>query len=76
MAEKPEEAPGLDPFLLKALVCPACHAALSQVSDGLQCRNPDCRRRYPVREGIPVMLIDESEIIPPEEFRSAGLIDA
>ena len=75
MVEKPEEAPALDPILLEALVCPACHTALTQVRDSLQCRNPDCRRRYPVREGIPVMLIDESEVTSPGDFRAAGFSD-
>lgn len=50
--------------LLEILVCPADHGELAEerAADGserLACGR--CRRRYPVRDGIPVMLIDEAE---------------
>lgn len=68
-----ESSPGgsLDHKILRMLVCPACHAALYLVvgeQEALQCRNAECRRRYPVREGIPIMLIEEAEIISADEF--------
>ncbi len=49
--------------LFAILVCPVCKGALEQVEDGtgLVCRA--CRLRYPVRDGIPVMLADEAEKI-------------
>ncbi len=73
-----ESNPGgsLDPKVLEMLVCPACHANLYLVvgeEEALQCRNGECRRRYPVREGIPVMLIEEAEILAPEEFAKLPL---
>jgi uncharacterized protein YbaR (Trm112 family) len=48
----------LDKDLLDLLVCPACKAALIYDSgrDTLTCSQ--CRRIYPVREGIPILLID------------------
>jgi uncharacterized protein YbaR (Trm112 family) len=52
----------LNPDLLKVLACPACddRPAVEPVDDGafLQCTS--CKRKYPVKEGIPVMLIDEA----------------
>ena len=54
----------LDPALLAILVCPACHGDL-EVTDSeqrgreLACRG-ECRRAYPVRDGIPVLLVDEA----------------
>jgi uncharacterized protein YbaR (Trm112 family) len=50
----------LDPRLLEILVCPACHGEIHVVGEGsgLECRG--CGRVYPVRDGIPVMLIDEA----------------
>jgi uncharacterized protein YbaR (Trm112 family) len=50
----------IDPRLLEILVCPACHGDLRTVGadDGLECHS--CGRIYPVRDGIPVMLIDEA----------------
>jgi uncharacterized protein len=58
----------LDPELLSILVCPATHAPLVQVGDWLYSTDAATRRRYPIREGIPIMLIDESEIVDEGEF--------
>lgn len=50
----------IDPQLLEILICPACHGAISETTgaDGLECAK--CGRIYPVRDGIPVMLVDEA----------------
>jgi uncharacterized protein len=58
----------IDPELMSILVCPESHARLIQVGDWLYSTDPATRRRYPLREGLPIMLIDESEVISPEEF--------
>jgi uncharacterized protein len=52
----------VDPALLEILVCPECKAPVHIVKDGagLQCEK--CRRVYPVKDDIPVMLIDEATI--------------
>lgn len=52
---------GLDPLLLEILACPSeDHAPLDvdQARGLLVCR--ECGRGYPVRGGIPVMLLDEA----------------
>lgn len=48
--------------LAEILVCPACHGELDQDEDQslLICRA--CGLRYPVRDGIPVMLIEEATL--------------
>ena len=54
----------LAPQLLAILVCPKCKGALDyrkQVG-ALDCRA--CQLRYAVRDGIPVMLIDEATPLP------------
>jgi len=58
----------LDAELLSILVCPDCHAPLVQVGDWLYSTDPATRRRYPIREGIPIMLIDESDVVDEAEF--------
>jgi uncharacterized protein len=58
----------IDPELMSILVCPESHARLIQVGDWLYSTDPATRRRYPQRDGLPIMLIDESEVISPEEF--------
>jgi uncharacterized protein YbaR (Trm112 family) len=49
--------------LLDILACPQCKGKLTLIPDdsGLIC--PACRLRFPIREGIPVMLVDEAEEI-------------
>lgn len=48
--------------LLDILVCPLCKATLELKADssGLKCTK--CRRVYPIRDDIPVMLIDEARV--------------
>ena len=61
----------IDPELLKILACPACRSAVVELDDQILCAGKDCRRRYAVSEGIPVMLIDESTQLDPETWRQA-----
>jgi uncharacterized protein YbaR (Trm112 family) len=51
----------LSPQLLRILACPKCKGQLEYLEneDSLVCHT--CRLRYPVRDDIPVMLIDEAE---------------
>lgn len=62
-------ADAISPDLLDILVCPQSHAKLKQVGDWLYSTDAGTRRRYPIRNGIPVMLIDESEVVGDEEFK-------
>jgi uncharacterized protein YbaR (Trm112 family) len=50
----------LSPQLLEILVCPKCKGPLEyrEQDSALLCRT--CRLRFPVRDDIPVMLIDEA----------------
>jgi|TARA_B100000809_G_C15049348_1_gene498391 uncharacterized protein YbaR (Trm112 family) len=52
----------IDPELLEILACPKCKTAVVLVDNdsGLKCRT--CRRVYPIKDDIPVMLIDEARI--------------
>ncbi|MEA4943596.1 MAG: Trm112 family protein [Propionicimonas sp.] len=48
--------------VLEILVCPSCHTKLAWDYEAaeLQCTSAECGLAYPVREGIPVLLIDEA----------------
>ena len=48
--------------LLEILVCPACHAKVELKPDGSGLKCVECKRIYPIRDDIPVMLIDEATI--------------
>jgi uncharacterized protein YbaR (Trm112 family) len=52
----------LDERLLSLLCCPACRQAVRPLPDdsGLLCAV--CRRVYPIVDGIPVMLVEESRV--------------
>ena len=51
----------LAPQLLEILVCPKCKGALDYSIEQSALTCAACRLRYPVRDGIPIMLIDEAQ---------------
>ena len=57
--------------LLQIMECPVAHVPLVQVGDWLYSTDSETRRKYPIRDGIPIMLIEESETADPEEFKQA-----
>jgi uncharacterized protein YbaR (Trm112 family) len=50
----------LAPELLAILVCPKCKGPLRYQDHASALDCPTCRLRYAVRDGIPIMLIDEA----------------
>ena len=50
----------LDPMLLEIIACPACHAPLAadDATEELACTR--CELVYPVRNDIPVLLVDQA----------------
>lgn len=59
----------LDPLLLEILACPEDKGPLLYFADEDALYNPRLQRRYAIREGIPVMLIEEAEAVSGEEHR-------
>ena len=49
----------LQPELLNILICSACGSAVREKGDAIECTA--CKRRYPIENGIPVMLVDRAE---------------
>lgn len=58
----------IDSSLIELLACPACESRPPVTPDAqnryLECT--ECHRRYPIREGIPIMLEEEAEQAPDE----------
>lgn len=50
----------LDPALVDLLVCPACHGAIEYKDRRHVIICTECGRHYPVRDNIPVMLVEEA----------------
>jgi uncharacterized protein YbaR (Trm112 family) len=59
---KLDDSMAISKDLLEILVCPVCKAVVELKADqsGLKC--VECHRVYPIRDDIPVMLVDEARI--------------
>lgn len=67
----------IDPHLLELLVCPACHSELQGPLGGPDGGPPElvctgCGLAYPIRDGIPVMLVDEARAPGPGTQHATG----
>lgn len=52
----------MDAELLELLACPFCKTKVTlEREHWLVCQNSECRRKYPVVEDIPVLLIEEGD---------------
>jgi uncharacterized protein len=47
--------------VLSLLACPACHGELDEAEGDLVC--PACQLRFPVQDGIPVLLLDAAQAL-------------
>lgn len=61
---------GVPEDLLEILACPETKAPVVLEGDWIVSTDPATRRRYPVKDDIPIMLIDESETMEEEEWRA------
>ena len=54
----------ISPELLEILRCPKCRSEVELKKDesGLKCVNPECGLVYPIRDEIPVMLVEEATV--------------
>ncbi len=50
----------IDKKLLEILACPLCKTDVVLEDEKLRCTN--CGRKYPIKDDIPIMLIDEAEL--------------
>ncbi len=49
----------MDKELLEILACPECKSEVELKEGRIVCKG--CGRKYPIKDGIPVMLVEESE---------------
>ena len=54
----------LDPRLLEILACPLCKEEVKLTADGKGLKCVKCHRLYPIKDDIPVMIIEEATIEP------------
>lgn len=48
--------------LIEILACPKCKGAIKQRGDVIECLSSVCGLNFPVRNGVPIMLIEEAGI--------------
>jgi uncharacterized protein len=68
-AAKKETRVALDPKLLEILACPEDKGPLLYFADESSLYNPRLKRRYAIRDDIPIMLIDEAESVDDAEHQ-------
>lgn len=67
----------IDPQLIHVLVCPEDKGELHLIESEGCLYNPRLRRRYEIRDGIPIMLIEESVTVDEaEHLRLTKIIDS
>ena len=54
----------VDPELLEILACPQCKTKVELVKNGTALKCGKCKRVFPIKDDIPVMLLDEATIEP------------
>ncbi len=59
----------IDPKLLEILVCPATKVPLRYDSDAQELISDQAGLAYPIRDGIPIMLIDEARKLEDSEVK-------
>lgn len=59
-SKKFQEEGGLDPFLLEVLVCPLTKKPLTYVPEKQELISQSAGLAYPIRGGIPIMLVEEA----------------
>ena len=61
LMEHPQSAHGeVDPRLLEVLVCPQTRGPLKYDRERQELVSESARLAYPVRDGVPIMLVDEA----------------
>jgi uncharacterized protein YbaR (Trm112 family) len=50
--------------MLEVLACPECKTEVKLTADGNGLKCMKCRRVYPIKDDIPVMLVEEAKIDP------------
>lgn len=52
----------VEKWLLDILACPACRSRVELAGNNwLICQSSECRRKYPIRDDIPQMLVEEGD---------------
>ncbi len=62
----------VDPKLLEILVCPLSKGSLTYDRAAQELISPQAGLAYPIRDGIPIMLVDEARVLSDDEKARFG----
>ncbi len=62
----PAKSAAVDPKLLELLVCPLTKGPLDYDAENQELISKQARLAYPIRDGIPIMLVDEARPLDDE----------
>ena len=68
-----EGTPEIDPKLLEILVCPLTKAPLRYDREAQELISEEAGLAYPIRDGIPIMLVDEARALREDEIATKRL---
>ena len=57
------DTPQIDRRMLEALICPTTHTTLEYDSDRQELVSKKAKLAFPIRDGIPIMLVDQARSI-------------
>ena len=63
------ESPQFDRRMLEALICPTTHTTLEYDSDRQELVSKKAKLAFPIRDGIPIMLVDQARSIDDAAYR-------
>jgi hypothetical protein len=63
----------IDPRLLEILVCPLTKGPLRYDREAQELISEEARLAYPIRDGIPIMLVDEARQLRDDELPTKRL---
>jgi uncharacterized protein len=69
MADSPERRYEVDPKTLEMLVCPLTKTRLVLSADRTELISVAAHLAFPIREGVPMLVLDEARPIEPDEMR-------
>jgi SAM-dependent methyltransferase len=55
---------------LQSLRCPACNSPLNHSNDGLTCKGEECRKIFPVKDDIPILINETRSVFAIDDFMS------
>ena len=65
MNDTPAHGPTFDRHMLDGLICPQTHGTLRYDAERQELISDAAGLAYPIRDGIPVMLVDEARRLDP-----------